>query len=79
MSHFWGKVPINSSFYGNLISDIYGENTKRSFDIPNGYISEQNGMFYVFLLNSAQKVGIRSFYTNLPKIAHISVNNTCRA
>ena len=37
------------------MTGIYGENsrTKRSIDIPNGYISEQNGMFLVFLLYKA--------------------------
>ena len=47
MSHLWGKLPINSSFHGNQILGIYGENgrTKRSIDIPNGYISRLNRMF----------------------------------
>ena len=41
------KTPENSSFHGNQILGIYGQNisTKRSIDIPNGYNSSQNGMF----------------------------------
>ena len=41
---------MNFSFHGNQILAIYGENsrTKCSIDIPNGYISEQNGMFKYF-------------------------------
>ena len=65
MTHLWGKRPINSSFHGNQILGIYGENstTKRSIDIPNGYISEINGMFQVFLLNSAQKSWYKKFWS----------------
>ena len=44
---FLGKLAKNYSFHGNQIMGIYGEfsRTKRSIDIPNGYISEQNGLF----------------------------------
>ena len=56
MSNFWGKLPRYSSFHGNQTSGINGEKsrTKRSIDIPNGYISEQNGIF---------KVSFTKFYT----------------
>ena len=87
ISHIFPYVPLlgkffkKSSFHGNQISGIYGEKsrTKHSIDIPNGYFSEQNGMFEIFLLNSEQKVGTRGFDTNLPKIAHISLNTRCKA
>ena len=39
------------------IGKIIAENVPLTIDIPNGYISGQNGMFHVFVLNSAQKVG----------------------
>ena len=42
-----GKIPMNSSFHGNHSLGIYGKNSraKCSIDLPNGYVSEQNGMF----------------------------------
>ena len=61
MSNFWRKLPKNSSDHDNQVMGIYGQNS--STNILNGYNSEQNGKFSVFLLNSSQQVGIRAFFT----------------
>ena len=83
MFHIWGKLPKNSSFHGNHISGIYGVNsrTKRSIDIPNRYISEQNGMFKVFSTKFCTKSWHKKFLTLIYLKVFIShhLNNTCRA
>ena len=63
--------------FGVYMGKIVKQNVPLAFQM--GTFLNKNGHFKYFNYILHTNVGVEVFDTNLPKISHISLNNTCRA